>query len=399
MTDRVTHGRDDGSRRPRTLTAAFVRTVKRPGRYGDGRGGFGLSLLVKPMANGRTSRTWSQRLRIAGLAFNVGLGRHPVVNLSEARAAALSNARAVQQGRDPRAAKVPTFAAAAEIVIALHEPTWTGARSAQNWRSSLRDYVIPTLGRVRVSDVTTAHVLAALVPIWSEKRTTARLVRQRIGAVMKWAVARGYYRGDNPAGDAIAAALPKSNGAKRHMKALPHADVAAALGRVRSSRVWVGVKLALEFAVLTAARSGEVRGATWDEIDLDAAVWTVPAERIKAKREHRVPLAPRAVQILREARALGDGTGIVFPSIRGMALADSTLSKLVRDLHIPSVVHGFRSSFRDWCGDSGQPRELAEAALAHVIPNAVEAAYARSDLFARRRDLMNDWADYCAVNN
>ena len=197
-----------GFKRPRTLSAAFVRTVKRPGRYGDGRGGFGLSLLVKPMANGRTSKTWSQRLRIAGKPFNIGLSQYPLITLQEARAAALSNARAVKQGRDPRACQMPTFAEAVEKVIALHEPTWTGARSAQNWRSSLRDYVIPLLGHLPVSDVTTAHVLAVLVPIWTTKTTTARLVRQRIGAVMKWAVAAGY-RGDNPAGDAHRRGAPE----------------------------------------------------------------------------------------------------------------------------------------------------------------------------------------------
>ena len=391
----MTESDNGGFKRPRTLSAAFVRTAIRPGRYGDGRGGFGLSLLVKPTANGRTSRTWSQRLRIAGKPFNIGLGQYPLLTLSEARAAALSNARSVKQGRDPRARQMPTFAEAVEKVIALHEPTWTGARSAQNWRSSLRDYVIPLLGHLPVSDVTTAHVLAVLVPIWTTKPTTARLVRQRIGAVMKWAVAAGY-RGDNPAGDAIGAALPKSNGVKKHMLALPHGEVTAAFARVRASGAWIGAKLALEFVVLTAARSGEVRLATWDEIDLDDAEWTVPAERMKAKRAHRVPLSPRAIEILREARTLGDGAGIVFPSVRGKALADSVLSALLRDLRVPGVVHGFRSSFRDWAGDAGQPRELAEAALAHVIPNAVEAAYARSDLFERRRQLMVDWATYIA---
>ena len=386
-----------GFKRPRTLSAAFVRTVTRPGRYGDGRGGYGLSLLVKPMlsSTGRTSRTWSQRLRIAGKPFNIGLGQYPLVTLSEARAAALSNARSVKQGRDPRARQMPTFAEAIDKVVALHEPTWTGARSAQNWRSSLRDYVIPLLGHLPVSDVTTAHVLAVLVPIWTTKPTTARLVRQRIGAVMKWAVAAGY-RGDNPAGDAIGAALPKSNGPKQHMLAIPHGEVAAALARVRASGAWIGAKLAFEFLVLTAARSGEVRGMTWDEVNFDVVVWTVPAAKMKAKREHRVPLAPRAVEILREARQYGDGAGIVFPSVRGKALADSVLSALLRDLHIPGVVHGCRSSFRDFCGDTGQPRELAEAALAHVVPNAVEAAYARSDLFERRRQLMADWAAYIA---
>ena len=387
--------RRDGIRRPRMLSAAFCRTVNRPGRYGDGRGGLGLSLLVKTTLNGRWSKTWSQRLRIAGKPFNVGLGRYPLVMLSEARQKALENARAVQQGRDPRARRMPTFGEAAERVITLYEPTWTGARSAQNWRSSLRDYALPTLGRLPVSNVTTQHVLAVLAPIWNEKRTTARLVKQRVSAIMKWAIAEGL-RGDDPAGDAIASALPKSNGVRHHMRALPHGQVAAALAKIRASMAWVSAKLALEFVVLTAARSGEVRGAVWDEINLNEAVWTVPASRMKAKREHRVPLGRRAIDVLREAQSLGDESGIVFLSVRGSALADSTLSKMLRDLRIDGVVHGFRSSFRDWAGDAGQPRELAEAALAHVVPNQAEAAYARSDLFNRRRQLMDDWAAYIA---
>ena len=382
-------------KRPRTLSAAFVRTVTRRGRYGDGRGGFGLSLLVKPMANGRTSKTWSQRLRIAGKPFNIGLGQYPLLTLQEARAAALANARAVKQGRDPRARAVPTFAEAVEDVIALHEPNWSGTRTAQNWRSSLLYYATPTLGSLPVSDITTAHVLAVLVPIWNEKRTTARLVRQRIGAVMQWAVAQSF-RENNPAGDSIGAALPKTGNGVKHMRALPHAAVGAALAKVRQSGAWVCARLALEFVVLTAARSGEVRLATWDEIDLPAGVWTIPATRMKARREHRVPLAPHAVELLRQARQYGDGEGIVLPSARGTALSDSTLSKMLRDLRIPAVVHGFRSSFRDWAGDAGQPRELAEAALAHAVPNAVEASYARSDLFERRRQLMADWAAYIA---
>ena len=388
--------RKDGFQRPRTLSAAFVRTVTRPGRYGDGRGGFGLALLVRTMTNGRLSKVWIQRVRIADRPTNLGLGRFPVVNLSEARAAALANARAIEQGRDPRAARVPTFAAAVERVIALHEPTWKdGSKSANDWRASLHRYAIPLMGRLPVSDVTTAHVLSVLVPIWNEKRTTARLVRQRIGAVMQWAVAAGF-RGDNPAGDAIGAALPKTGNGVKHMRALQHGEVGAALARVRAADVWPVTKMAFEFLVLTAARSGEVRGAQWSEVDLDAAVWTIPAERMKAGRSHRVPLSGQAVEVLRKVRRYGDGAEWIFPSARGRMLMGHVLSGLMGQLKIPAVAHGFRSSFRDWCGETGQPRELAEAALAHAIANAVEAAYARSDLFDRRRRLMDDWAAYLA---
>ena len=387
--------RDDGFKRPRTLSAAFVRTVTRPGKYGDGRGGFGLALLVRNMNNGRISRLWVQRVRIGGRPTNLGLGSYPVVNLSEARASALANVRAIKKGRDPRAVRVPTFAAAVEQVIALHEPTWRGGKHAQHWRQTLRDFAYPTVGHVRVSDISTAHVLSCLVPIWSTKRTTARLVRQRIGAVMKWAVASGF-RGDNPAGSAIASALPKGGNGTRRMRALPHGEVGAALAKVRAADVWPCSKLALEFLVLTATRSGEVRGAQWVEIDLDAGVWTIPGERMKAAREHRVPLSTRAIEVLRETRQFGGGNRLIFPSARGRMLMGHVLGGLVKQLKIAAVPHGFRSSFRDWCGETAQPRELAEAALAHTITNQVEAAYARSDLFDRRRRLMDDWATYLA---
>ena len=380
--------------RPKVLSSAFVRTVTRAGRYGDGRGGYGLSLLVKPMANGRISKTWSQRVRIAGQPTNIGLDRYPVVSLVEARAKALRNARSIAKGIDPRGAGVPTFAAAAETVIDLYAPTWKNAgRSAGIWRSSFERFVFPHIGRLPVSDVTTAHVMTTLRPIWNETPTTARRVRQRISAVMKWAVAKGH-RTDDPAGDVISKAFPKAaNGPKVHMRAVPHAEVGSALEKVRQSGAWPSTKLALEFLVLTAARSGEVRLAVWHEVDLEARLWTVPASRTKTAKEHRVPLAGRAVEVLKEAEKYADGTGLIFPSMRGKPLSDNTLSKLLREQGIDGVPHGFRSSFRDWCAETNRPRELAEAALAHAI-RGVEGAYARSDLFDRRRVLMTQWAEY-----
>ncbi len=385
--------------RPKRLSATFVKAVNRPGRYGDGRGGYGLNLLVKSTSTGRLSKTWSQRLRVDGHPCNVGLGAYPVITLARAREAALENRQALAQGRDPRdrSGGIPTFEQAVEKVIAIHEPTWKdGARSAEIWRSSLRDYVLPRLGRKPVHQITTADVLAVLVPIWSQKRETAKRVRQRIGAVMKWAVAEGH-REDNPAGDAIGAALPKSAGPQKHQRALPHAEVSEAVHKVRASNAWPATKLAFEYLVLTAARSGEVRGAKWNEIDPEARTWTVPADRIKAAREHRVPLSPRALQVLAEARELVDGSGLVFPSPRGKTLSDMTLSKLVKELGIQAVPHGFRSSFRDWAAEcSDAPREVCELALAHVNSDRVEAAYRRSDLFERRRQLMDDWSAYTA---
>ena len=242
--------------------------------------------------------------------------------------------------------------------------------------------------------MTTADVMAVLSPIWSTKRITAKRVRQRIGAVMKWAIAQGL-RIDNPAGDAISAALPKHTAVQKHQRALPHGEVAAALRRVRRCEGYRGIPLAFEFLVLTAARSGEVREAQWDEIDRDNAVWTIPAERMKNSREHRVPLSDRALEVLDDVRELADADAWAFPSPTGRALHQSTLSGLMRELDIDAVPHGFRSSFRDWAAEcTDAPREVCELALAHVNTDRVEAAYRRTDLFERRRVLMADWAAY-----
>ena len=381
--------------RKRPLTATFVARVKTPGRYGDGgRGGLGLYLRVHRMKSGRVSKSWGQRIRVGGRPTNLGLGSYPVVTLKEAREKALENRRAVHWGHDPRDGGVPTFEAAVEKVIDIHAPTWKNpSRISGQWRQTMRDYAHPRIGRKRVGEVTTADVLAILKPIWSQKPATARVVRQRIGAVMKWAVAKGY-RPDNPAGDAIAAALPRNGNTTRHYKALPHGELSAALIKVRNSGAYVGGRLALEFMVLTAVRSNEVRGATWDEIEDD--VWTIPASRMKGKREHRVPLSGRALEILGEARKLHDDAGFVFRAARGGRIAASVFGTLLRGLGLDCTPHGMRSSFRDWCSEVGVAREVAEAALAHAVKNKVEAAYARSDLLDRRREVMEDWAGYLA---
>ena len=387
-------------KRPTMLSATFVKNVNVPGRYGDGRGGLGLTLLVKPSSRRGCRKSWGQSIRINGRKTTLGLGTYPVITLAMARERALDNARAIAQGRDPRRASnaVPTFAKAAEIVLAIHAVNWKpGSRSEHTWRTSLRDYALPRLGTMRVDAVTTADVMAVLLPIWSTKRETARRLRNRIGAVMKWAVAQGY-RIDNPAGDAISAALPKTGVRIEHRKALPYAEVGAALRGVRDSGAYRGLVLAFEFLVLTAARSGEVRGARWTEIDTDAAVWTVPGERMKAGREHRVPLSDRALAVLDEARQLTDSAALVFPSATGRIPSQTGMAKLLRKVGIDAVPHGFRSSFRDWAAECTEaPREVCELALAHVNSDRVEAAYRRSDLFERRRTLMQQWADYLAA--
>ena len=276
----------------------------------------------------------------------------------------------------------------------MHTPGWkNGGKTAKQWHASLRDYAMSRIGARRVSDITSAEVMSILLPIWSTKPVTAKKVRGRIGAIMKWSIANGF-RDDNPAGDAVGAALPKNGAVPAHFRALPHGEVAGALARVRASGAYRATVLAFEFLVLTACRSGDVRGATWDEIDLENAVWAIPGERMKVHRAHRVPLSSGARAVLVQSEELTDRSNLVFPSVTGRALSDSTISKLVRENGIAAVPHGFRSSFRDWCGEcSGALREVAEAALAHAV-GGVEGAYARSDLFERRRTLMQAWSDY-----
>ena len=384
--------------RPKTLSATFAKTVTQTDRYGDGRGGHGLSLLVKPGTR-RVAKSWSQRLWMHGKAFNVGLGGYPKASLAMARSRALENAQMVERGEDPRSKPeaVPTFREALEKVIAIHEEGWRHGRIPEQWRSSLNRYAMKRLGNLPVDQITTADVMAVLTPIWISKRETARKVRQRIGAVMKWSIAQGY-REDNPAGEAIGAALPKGGQQVEHHPALPYRAVGEAITTVRESDAWPATKLAFEFLTLTAVRSGEVRNATWDEIDEEEATWTIPAARMKKPREHRVPLSDAALEIVRRAKILSEGSRYLFPAPTGRPLSDSTLSKLLKENNIGCVPHGMRSSFRDWaeeCTDASE--NVCEFALAHVKDKKMEAAYLRTDLFEKRRELMQQWADYIGL--
>ncbi len=387
--------------RPEKLSSRFVRSVTEPGRYTDGRGGFGLSILVKERKGGGLSKTWSQRLRINGRSTNIGLGTYPAVTLARARERALENLRAVADGSDPRhlPSEVPTFKQAAEEVIGFHRPGWkTGNQEARIWRSTFRLHLPRAFLNMQVDEIAPADVLGVLQPLWHTKMETARRLRQRIAAVMKWSMANGHVI-NNPAGEAIQYALPRQRrSANRHFRALPYKQVAGAIAKVRASRAGPTTKLCFEFLVLTAARPGEVRFARWSDIEFEAATWTVPAERMKAGREHRVPLSKRAIDILREAWELHDGSGRIFPSPTGKVLSDMTLSKLMKELGIPAVPHGFRSSFRDFGAEcTNAPHAVMETALAHKVGSAVEQAYARSDLFEKRRKLMEQWADYLAT--
>ena len=381
--------------RPKILSATFVKSITRPGRYGDGRGGHGLSLMVKPTKiEGRLSKAWVQRIRLNGKETNLGLGSYPAVTLAEARQRALRNRQAVEEGRNPRARKAPTFSQATEKVIRLHAAKWKpGGRSEEHWRLSLRAHAYPRVGNKRVDLITTADVMACLSPIWHQKPETARRVKQRISAVMKWCIAQGF-REDNPADDRITAALGSNTQRPQHMKALPHNMVGAAVRAVEATDAHWATIAAFKFLTLTATRSGEVRNATWDEIDPTKAIWTIPAEHTKTRREHRVPLSTGALAVLHTALRLSGGNGLVFPSPTGRPLSNATMSKLCKENNVGCVPHGMRSSFRDWCGETGVNREVAERALGHEIRNAVEKAYARTDLLERRRQLMEQWNQY-----
>ena len=377
------------NRKARPLTAARVRTEKRPGRYYDGQG---LYLQVDPSG----ARRWLQRIVIRGKRTDLGLGGWPLVSLNAAREKAMENRRIARVGGDPRTEKrdVPTFAEAAAEVIKLNRPTWKNVKHAAQWSSTLRTYAFPHFGSRLVTEVSGSDVMKALTLIWTAKPETARRVRQRVSAVMKWAIANNY-RLDNPAGDAIEAVLPRTSRTQVHHKALHYAAVPAALRAVQASRGTDSSRLSLEFQVLTACRPGEARNAQWSEIDIGTRTWTIPSERMKADREHRVPLPERGMEILAEARSLDDGSGLVFPSRSGRPLSDMTNRKLLMTLGIDCVPHGFRSSFRDWAAEmTDAPHVVMEAALAHVVGNSTEAAYFRSDLFERRLELMIQWADY-----
>ena len=375
----------------RALSAAFIRSAP-PGRHCDGQG---LYLVVQPTG----TRSWVQRIVIRGRKRELGLGSTALVPLAEARERALANRKLAREGGDPLAEKrraegMPTFADAAARVVEQKRAGWRSPTHARTWLNSLELHAFPRIGSRPVSEVASADVLEVLTPIWHVKAQTARNVRQRISAVMEWAIAVNL-RSDNPC-DRVLPVLGKQNEVVRHMRALPHRDVAAAVATVRASDATEAVRLAFEFLVLAAARWGEVRWARWTEMDTTAHVWTIPAARMKANREHRVPLCRRAVEILDAARPLGDrGDPLVFTNGGGEPLDEKVLRRLLERQRIPAVPHGFRSSFRDWAAEETEyRREVIEAALAHIVGNKVEAAYARSDLFERRRRLMDEWAAY-----
>ena len=389
------------------LQALAVSRIKTPGMCFVG-GVDGLALQIT--ASG--SRSWTLRVMIGGKRRDMGLGGYPDVTLAGAREAARIARNKIRNGIDPieesRAARsllaasmasALTFEQCAVAYIGVKEQEWGNVKHAQQWRNTLSTYAYPVIGKLLVRDVKQEHVLRILEPVWSEKTETATRVRGRIENVLDWATVRGYRNGENPARwkGHLETLLAKPGKIKNveHHAALPFMDVGTFMVDLRK-QAGSGAR-ALEFAILCASRSGEVRGVTWGEIDIEARIWTIPASRMKMKIEHRVPLSDEAVKLLKAMLRIA-GADLVFPNNKGTQLSDMTLTATLRRMNVPATVHGFRSTFRDWASErTSYDRNTCEMALAHAIGDKVEAAYRRGDLFEKRTRLMRDWAKFCGT--
>lgn len=377
------------------LSVTGVKAAKRPGRFGDGDG---LFLVVGSSG----SKSWVCRVQKHGRRRDIGLGSASKVTLSVARDRAREVRTWVELGLDPifekrKASGIPTFREATAKVYAANRKTWRNEKHEGQWLRTLEAFAFPIIGDIRVSEITGPMIRNVLAEIWLTKPETARRVRQRIGAVLDWAYASGYRDTEAPM-RSITKGLPRQPKKDGHFAAMPYADVAAFMARLRERESFS--RLALQFAILTVARSGEVRGAAWSEIDVENALWTIPKERMKAQREHVVPLSKPALRIIERCSQLRTREcRLIFPGMKGdKPLSDMTLTKLLREMKQPYTAHGFRSAFRDWVSEETDVQgEVAEAALAHMVRDKTEAAYRRGSLLEKRRKLMNDWSAYCTL--
>lgn len=377
------------------LTSVFVKQCRQAGVYRDGQG---LMLRVEPTG----AKRWVLRITVRGRRRDIGIGSAKDVSLIEARDQAFELRRLARNGHDPvsarRAARtsIPTFRDAATEVHSQRLKGWSNGKHRDQWINTLRDHAYPHIGDKLVSDISTADILNVLTPIWLTKYETAKRVRQRIRAVLDWSSVSGFRTGPNPA-DLVSAGLPRPPREERHHDSMPYEDVPIFIRSLKESVSSETIQLALEYLILTAARTGEVIGARWHEISLEREIWILSAARMRKgfPREHRVPLSPRCIEILDRARNLYPNSEIIFPGRRGQELSNMAMAMLMRRLGRSETVHGFRSSFRDWAAETTNfSREVCEAALAHVVESKVERAYRRSDLFAKRRLLMSNWARY-----
>jgi len=388
----------------KALTALEVKRLTKPGLHAVGTVA-GLCMLVKPATDGQQQpRSWVLRTSIGTRRAELGLGGYPTITLAQAIERARTALDQIRVGIDPAAERRAkrqtiewTFQRCAEAYIAAHRAGWRNAKHAAQWESTLKAYVYPKFGAKHVRDVTKAEVLAAIEPGWTDINETMVRVRNRIELVLSWAMQRGYRpEGPNPArwkGN-LDATLPKPSkvNKRKHFEAVPIDDMHSFMVKLRGIE-GMGAR-ALEFTVLTAMRSGAVRQAEWAEIDLQAAVWTAPAEHMKSDRPHRVPLSDQALQLL-EALPRFEGVAHVFPGPKGKPLSDMTLTQAMRRMGLTAVPHGFRSTFSDWCAErTSTPAEVREMALAHSIGDKTEEAYRRGDLFEKRRELMALWAKF-----
>ena len=377
------------------LTPLHIRNLKEPGRYNDGEGLF-LELT------GQNKGNWQLRATVNGRRRDIGLGSLVLVSLKEARDAAFELRRDIQRGIDPvaerkrRKLEILTFKAAALQVHAEQKASWKNGKHQDQWITTLENYAFPLLGNRLVNDIEGPLIREVLLPIWLKKPETARRVKQRIGVVLDWAYASGMRSTEAPM-RSVTRVLPRQPKKDGHFAAMPYDAVPSFLAHLHA-RLSVP-RLALEFLILTAARSGEVRGAKWNEIDLEARLWTIPASRMKVGKEHVVPLSTPAIDVLEHARQYhAPCSNLLFPGrdVR-RPLSDMTLLKILRYADLPYTVHGFRSAFRDWAAEqTSYSGEVAEAALAHTVADKVEAAYRRTNYLAKRRDMMADWGRYCS---
>ena len=375
------------------LTAVEVKSTKATGFYRAGN-----TLYLKITRAG--TKSWIQRVTIHGKRHDIGLGGYPQVSLARARKLAFQNRELAWAGEDPLALKrktnLPTFEEAAGKTFETNRARWRSEVTARNWEQGMKKHVLPLIGKLRVDQIGRGEVLRILSPIWTTKPEVARKQRNRIRAVLSWCQAHGFIE-HNVAGEMIDGALPAMPAVKEHYRALPYQEVPAALETIDASTASLAAKLCFRFLVLTATRSGEARGARWSEVNLDAKEWRIPASRMKAKAEHSIPLPVAAVTLLERAHILRDGSDLIFPSSvkRGTPMSDMTLTKVLRATGLASTVHGFRSSFRDWAAErTNAAHAVMELSLAHKVGSSVEQAYARSDLLAKRRHLMEQWAAY-----
>ena len=376
------------------LTAVKIRSLTEPGRYSDGDG---LFLEI----NGKGAASWILRVQNNGKRQDIGLGSTKSVSLKDARDAAFATRQKIAQGIDPVAERrqerqaIPTFREAAKLVHEEHEKAWKNGKHQNQWIATLTTYAFPKTGDLTVDKIEGPAIREVLIPIWLSKPETARRVRQRIGTVLDWACAKGFRATEAPM-RSLSKGLPRQPKKDGHFAAMPYADVPTFVEKL-GERESVG-RLALEALILTATRSGEIRGATWAELDLKAALWTIPAARMKMGKVHIVPLSQPAVAVFERAQRYKAGiSDLVFPgqNVKN-PLSDMTLLKVLRDMEIMVTVHGFRSAFRGWVAEqTDYSGEVAEAALAHTVSNKVEAAYRRTDFLDKRRLLMRNWAAFC----